>query len=153
MVPFGDPVLLSEGGLVFVVGTLSSSVTVRTEVGHALEVRVDAADVDALGLDATLNDTVRRGGPFGIDQVSPRSTRSSTPEIPCRSSISGSSHCDEVVWPRRLPPRRHDLTMTHTPGVASTVSLQREQDDPRRAQRRHHRRPPGDVDPAVDSIE
>jgi probable FeS assembly SUF system protein SufT len=111
MVPFGDRVALSEGGVVFVVQRLGGSITVRTEMGTLL--RVDGADADALGMEATLDDAVHRAGPFGMDQVTAALHTVFDPEIPVSIVDLGLVYrCDEVIRPDGTRLIDIDLTMT-----------------------------------------
>jgi probable FeS assembly SUF system protein SufT len=110
-VPFGDRVALSEGGVVFVVQRLGGSITVRTEMGTLL--RIDGADADALGLEATLDDAVHRAGPFGMDQVTAALHTVFDPEIPVSIVDLGLVYrCDEVIRSDGSRLIDIDLTMT-----------------------------------------
>lgn len=123
-VPYGQPVELSEGGLVFLVQQLGGSFTVRSEMGTLL--RVDGADADALGLerpDDPAGDAAAAGGPFSMEQVTAALHTVFDPEIPVSIVDLGLVYrCDE----QDLDGRRHidiDMTMT-APGCGMGSILQ-----------------------------
>lgn len=81
-VPYGDYVLLSEGGQVQIVQRLGGSITVRTEMGSLL--RIAGEDADSLGLESTsLPDASEDpDAPFDMDKVYAALDQVYDPEIP-----------------------------------------------------------------------
>lgn len=125
-VPHGQPVDLSEGGLVFLVQRLGGSFTVRSEMGTLL--RVDGFDADALGLEPPEVPGAAPGsdgdaGPFSMEQVTAALHTVFDPEIPVSIVDLGLVYrCEE----HHIDGRRHidiDMTMT-APGCGMGSILQ-----------------------------
>lgn len=123
-VPYGQPVELSAGGLVFLVQRLGGSFTVRSEMGTLL--RVDGSDADALGLEPPESPTPGvdgADGPFSMDQVTAALHTVFDPEIPVSIVDLGLVYrCEE----QDVEGRRHidiDMTMT-APGCGMGSILQ-----------------------------
>ncbi len=81
VIPGGEPMLLLRGEKVIVTQTLGDSATVQTQMGYL--VRISAADSAALGLaDAAADATLRKEGPFEMDEVIAQLKNVFDPEIP-----------------------------------------------------------------------
>jgi probable FeS assembly SUF system protein SufT len=115
MVPSGNRVALSAGGLVHIVQQLGGSITVRTEMGSLL--RIDGRDADAVGLvsdDGTGAGHAATGAlaPFAISQVVDALGSVYDPEIPVSIVELGLVYrCEEVVEDGR---RRVEVDMSMT---------------------------------------
>jgi probable FeS assembly SUF system protein SufT len=122
-VPFGQQVLLSEGGEVEVVQQAGGSVTIRTEMGTLL--RIDGADADAVGL--TLDDDdAGDAGPFHIDRVLHALGRVFDPEIPVSIVALGLVYrCEAIELPDGAHRVEIDMTMT-APGCGMGDVLRRD---------------------------
>ena len=128
-VPYGQPVVLDAGGLVEIVQRLGGSITVRTELGTLL--RIDAADVDAVGLEPEQQPTGADGAaPFDISQVLDALQTVYDPEIPVSIVELGLVYrCEEVAGPDRTRRVEIDMSMT-APGCGMGDVLR---EDARRA--------------------
>lgn len=125
-IPYGEEVALTQGGLVTIVQRLGGSVTVRTPMGSLM--RIDGANLDALGLSPTVAVSVD-DGPFSMDQVTAALHTVFDPEIPVSIVELGLVYrCEEVLTDdgRRI---EIDMTMT-APGCGMGDVLR---DDARRA--------------------
>lgn len=112
-VPHGERVALTAGGEVEITQHLGSSVTVRTQLGTLL--RIDGADVDALGLEQpeTSVHIVRQTGAFDFAEVTAALRDVYDPEIPINIVDLGLVYrCDEV--PLADGRRRIEIDMTMT---------------------------------------
>jgi probable FeS assembly SUF system protein SufT len=124
-VPAGQPVMLSEGGEVEIVQQLGASITVRTELGLLL--RLDAADADAVGLEAADDDeSAEHTGPFDMSLVLDALGQVYDPEIPVSIVELGLVYrCEEVTGP--LGTRRIEIDMSMTaPGCGMGDVLRRD---------------------------
>jgi probable FeS assembly SUF system protein SufT len=110
-VPFGEAVLLSEGGLVRIVQRRGASITVETELGLLL--RIEGGDADALGLDPASTPTHDDAGEFHLDQVMAALDTLYDPEIPISIVELGLIYrCDAVSLPDGTRRVEIDMTMT-----------------------------------------
>lgn len=109
-VPYGEPVMLDQGGLVEIVQQLGGSITVRTEMGTLL--RIDGADADALGLEPRALDGAAEG-PFEMARVIDALQGIYDPEIPVSIVELGLVYrCEEIERPEGT--RRIEIEMSMT---------------------------------------
>jgi probable FeS assembly SUF system protein SufT len=112
-VPHGERVALTAGGEVEITQQLGSSVTVRTQMGTLL--RIDGADIDALGLEPAEAEVriTRQTGAFDFADVTAALHSVFDPEIPINIVDLGLVYrCDEV--PLADGGRRIEIDMTMT---------------------------------------
>lgn len=125
-VPWGERVELSTGGEIRVIQQLGGSATVETAMGMLL--RVDAEDLDALGLDrpADPTDNPNRDpdAPFTLDSVYAALDEVYDPEIPLSIVELGLVYrCEAEVDDAGLRTVEIDMTMT-APGCGMGEVLQ-----------------------------
>lgn len=110
-VPFGESVVLDEGGEVEIYQRLGGSITVRTQMGSLL--RIDGADADALGLEPVVDSAPVIDGAFEIDQVTAVLDTIYDPEIPISIVQLGLVYrCEAFARPDGSQRIEIDMTMT-----------------------------------------